>query len=194
MQAVILAAFPSKTTRRTPEESILELDKVASTSLYKFSSREVQAVLDTVKKAVGRLCEERAPDWAWAQSSFHLSVKARFDFYVEYKVPDDASKDAGKVLHGRQALERMFPELKAQHDSGTLKLDGLTKFHMFDWFVPEQQMGVIQSISKELMTKPGAGPKRARASTGGSFSSAKQCNKEDAAVQDALAMFKKLKI
>ena len=62
MQAVILAALPSKTTRRTPEESILELDKVASTSLYKFSSREVQAVLDTVKKAVGRLCEERAPD------------------------------------------------------------------------------------------------------------------------------------
>ena len=194
MQAVILAALPSKTTRQTPEESILELDKVASTSLYKFSSREVQAVLDTVKKAVGRLCEERAPDWAWAQSSFHLSVKARFDFYVEYKVPDDASKDASKVLHGRQALERMFPEFKAQHDSGTLKLDGLTKFHMFDWLVPEQQMGVIQSISKGLMTKPGAGPKRARASTGGSSSSAKQCKKEDAAVQDALAIFKKPKI
>ena len=88
----------------------------------------------------------------------------------------------------------MFLELKAQHDSGTLKLDGFTKFHMFDWLVPEQQMGVIESISKELMTKPGAGPKRARASTGGSFSSAKQCKKEDAAVQDALAMFKKLKI
>ena len=87
----------------------MELDKVARTSLYKFSSREVQAVLDTVKKAVGRLCEERAPAWAWAQSSFHLSAKARFDFYVEYKVPDDASKDAGKVLHGAAGVGAHVP-------------------------------------------------------------------------------------
>ena len=53
-------------------------------------------------------------------------------FYVEYKVPDDASKDAGTALHGRRSLERMFLELKSQHDSGTYKLNGLTKFHMFD--------------------------------------------------------------
>ena len=65
------------------------------------------------------------------------------------KVPDDANKDVGKVWHGRQALERMFPELKAQHDNGTLKLDGLTKFHMFDWLVPEQQMCVFSRSARD---------------------------------------------
>ena len=113
-----------------------------------------------MKKAIGRVRGERAPDWAWAQCSFHPSVQARFDFFLEYKGPRDARQDVGKVLRGRQALERMLFELKAQHDGGTLKLDGFTKFSMFDRFVPEQQMGLIRLISKEQMTKPGAGPKK----------------------------------
>ena len=153
------------------------------------SSRACQEQLKLTQELVAAIVQSRVPDVEAAmRSEFLKQVVASFQWFVSF-CPSAGSGDAGATKYGTDALLLMLRACKAKHQEQKATLQDVAPLKVFHWLLPAEILVEVNILAKKVSSSASAIMPVVK-SKGGKSKMQGKIVEEDAALKNALDMFK----
>ena len=155
MEQAIFAALPSTAKHPTLAEALAEIENLAETALYKFSSIAAQSLVAEVTAALKSLMRGQAPVMtSWSGSTTMMKLKNDvLPLFLTTVMADADGED--KTLRGLAAAKQQLRAARHAAKSEELDLGHIADLTAYDFLLSADESEEVQKWLKEIWVKAG---------------------------------------
>jgi hypothetical protein len=187
LRSQILDRLPSSTEQPTAEECLQMMHSLKDSDSYRMATAGAQALVNVTSKWLGRIADERAPEFADSMHDEALKpIIDRFAYFVKYE-KSSGSKGESVSVFGLEAVKGLWNKAKTTHEDRGCTNEDVKELRIFSYLIPTAEAEEFESLLKDV-------EKGTNAIADASASKAKKKKgaqkHPDAAVAEAMALFK----
>ena len=197
VKQVLLNLMPTKEVQREPHLVLAALSAWMAKDAYKYAATAAKSKVEALKKWLGRLVDDRAPDHSLASADDMLSeVADRFQYFLVSQHAPPAPKKGIIRLTGADVLRHLFETGKSMADKAEDCAAVAVKVRVFHYLETDEVLKKqMNEFVKLVETAAGDQPKAKKAKKGGAASSSsmpkdtEESKENDKAMAKAMSYF-----